>query len=71
MKADFYIIPMSYVKAIETIKNSDENTEEKLMCSAIYKVMSMETINAVTKETLIKAVKYLFDKMYDVKSELR
>lgn len=33
--------------------------------------MSMETINAVTKETLIKAVKYLFDKMYDVKSELR
>ena len=64
MKTDFYIIPMSYEKAISVIKNSNENTEEKIMCSAIYKILNMETINAVTKDTLKKAVNYLFNKRY-------
>lgn len=65
MKTNFHIIPMSYEKAISVIKNSDENTEEQIMCSAIYKIMSMETINAVTKDTLKKAVNYLFNKRYE------
>ena len=64
MKTDFYTIPMSYEEAISVIKNSNENTEEQVMCSAIHKIMSMETINAVTKDVLKKAVKYLFDKRY-------
>ena len=65
MKTDFYIIPMSYEKAISVIKNSNENTEEQIMCSAIYKILSMETINAVTKDILKKAVNYLFNIRYD------
>lgn len=65
MKTDFYIIPMSYREAISVIKNSSESTEEKIMCSAIYKIMSMETINAVTKDTLKKAINYLFNKRYE------
>ncbi len=61
MKADFYIVPMSYERAISIIKNSSKDTEESIMCSAIYKIMRMETINAVTKDTLKKAIVYLFN----------
>ena len=70
MKANFYIVPMSYEKAISIIKNSSKDTEEMLMCSAIYKIMSMETINAVTKDTLRKTIVYLFNKRYELPSSL-
>lgn len=66
MKTDCYLINMSYEKAISVIKNSNENTEEQVMISAIYKILSMETINGVTKDVLKKAVKYLFNKMYSI-----
>lgn len=62
---DFYIIPMSYGEAIRTIKNSNENTEEKYMCSTMYKIMSMETTNAVTKDVFKKAMAYLWNKRYE------
>ena len=71
MKADFYIIHMSYEEAIGIIKNSSKDTEEKMMCSAIYKIMSMKTINAVTKDTLRKAIVYLFNKRYELSSSLK
>lgn len=67
--ADFYIIPMSYGEAIRIIKNSDENTEEKYMCSAMYKIMSMETTNAVTKDVFKKAMAYLWNKRYEFEKD--
>lgn len=66
MKTDYYLINMSYVKAIRIIKTCGENTDEQSMISAIYKILSMETINAVTKDVLKKAVVYLFNKMYSI-----
>ena len=66
MKTDYYLINMSYEEAISVIKNSGENTDEQSMISAIYKILRMETINAVTKDVLMKAVKYLFNKMYSI-----
>lgn len=66
MKTDYYLINMSYEKAISIIKNSNESTDERSMVSAIYKIRSMETTNAVTKYVLKKAVNYLFNKMYSI-----
>ena len=66
MKTGWYIIPMSYEKAISIIKNSNESTDERSMVSAIYKILRMETTNAVTKDVLKKAVNYLFNKMYSI-----
>lgn len=66
MKTDYYLINMSYVEAINVIKTSSESTDEQIMVSAIYKILSMETINGVTKDTLKKAVNYLFNKMYSI-----
>lgn len=64
METDFYIIPMSYGTATDIIENSNENTDEQSMCSAIHKIMSGGKTSAVTKDVLMKAVKYLFDKRY-------
>jgi hypothetical protein len=66
MKTDLYLINISYRTAINIIENSNENTEEQIMVSAIYKILRMETTNAVTKDVLKKAVNYLFNKMYSI-----
>lgn len=66
MKTESYLIPMSYIEAISAIKTSNENTDEQIMISAIYKILRMETINGVTKDVLKKAVNYLFNKMYSI-----
>ena len=63
---DMNIIPMSYGTATDIIENSNESTDEQIMISAIYKILMMETINAVTKDVLKKAVNYLFNKMYSI-----
>lgn len=59
---DMNIIPMSYGTATDIIENSNENTDEQSMCSAIHKIMSGGKTSAVTKDVLMKEVKYLFDK---------
>lgn len=59
---------MKYYKAIEIIDNLEMHTEDEIGC-AIYEIINMPTINAVSKNTLRNIVKYLFDKCYEVKGE--
>lgn len=66
MGTNCYLIDISYRTAIDIIENSNESTDEQIMVSAIYKIMRMETTNAVTKDVLKKAVNYLFNKMYSI-----
>lgn len=66
IKTDLYPVNISYIKAIDIIENSNESTDEQIMISAIYKILRMETTNAVTKDVLKKVVNYLFNKMYSI-----
>lgn len=68
IKTDLYPVNISYIKAIDIIENSNESTDEQIMISAIYKILRMETTNAVTKDVLKKAVNYLFNKMYSIEN---
>lgn len=56
---------MTYGKAIDTIEHIEERTDEEISY-AIYRILNMTTIMAVTKDNLIKVVRYLFDKCYEV-----
>ena len=53
---------MSYIEAImicDTIDDPGRDTETKLR--AIEKILSMETINAVKKDTLLKVIRWFWD----------
>lgn len=53
---------MRYLEAImicDTIDDPDRDTETKLR--AIEKILSMETINAVKKDTLLKVIRWFWD----------
>lgn len=46
--------------------DSDKYTDEE-KAVAIYKVMNMPTHNSITKAAMLKAIKWFFDKCYEVK----
>lgn len=56
---------MTYRKAIDVIENLDKHTDEEIGY-AIHRILSMTTIMAVKKDSLLKVVRYLFDKCYEV-----
>ena len=58
---------MPYGKAIAIMEQIDSDRysdEEKAL--AIYKILSMETINGVTKETLRKGLKWLWNRCFEI-----
>ena len=56
---------MTYGRAIHTIEHIEEHTDEEISY-AIYRILNMPTIMAVTKDNLKKIVRYLFDKCYEI-----
>lgn len=56
---------MTYGKAIDTIEHIEERSDEEIAL-AIYRILNMTTIMAVTKDNLLKIVRHLFDKCYEV-----
>lgn len=66
--SEIYLENMSYSKAIKVLNNIEyEDYEEEIIVSAIYKILKMATINAVTKDALVNAVKWLFNRCYEIK----
>ena len=57
---------MTYGKAIDTIEHIEERTDEEIVL-AIYRILNMTTIMAVNKDNLVKIIRWLFDKCYEVK----
>lgn len=45
--------------------DSDKYTDEE-KALAIYKVMNMPTHNSITKADMLKAIKWLLDKCYEI-----
>ena len=60
---------MTYGKAIDVIENIEEHTGEEISY-AIYRILNMPTIMAVNKDNLLKIIRYLFDKCYEVENEV-
>lgn len=56
---------MTYGKAIDTIEHIEERTDEEIAL-AIYRILHMPSIMAVNKDRLIKIIRHLFDKCYEV-----
>lgn len=56
---------MTYGKAIDTIEHIEEHTDEEIAL-AIYRILNMTTIMAVNKDNLVKIIRHLFDKCYEV-----
>lgn len=56
---------MTYGKAIDTIEHIEERTDEEIAL-AIYRILNMPTIMAVNKDNLVKIIRHLFDKCYEV-----
>lgn len=56
---------MTYGKAIDTIEHIEERTDEEIAL-AIYRILNMASIMAVNKDNLVKIIRYLFDKCYEV-----
>lgn len=56
---------MTYGKAIDTIEHIEEHTDEEIAL-ATYRILSMPSIMAVNKDNLVKIIRYLFDKCYEV-----
>ena len=56
---------ITYGKAIDIIENIEEHTDEEISY-AIYRILNMTTIMAVNKDNLLKIIRYLFDKCYEV-----
>ncbi len=56
---------MTYGKAIDTIEHIEERTDEEIAL-AIYRILNMTTIMAVNKDNLVKIIRHLFDKCYEV-----
>lgn len=44
---------------------SDKYTDEE-KATAIYNVLEMPTHNSVSKDSMLAAIKYLFDKQYEI-----
>ena len=57
---------MTYGKAIDTIEHIEERTDEEISL-AIYRILNMASIMAVNKDNLVKIIRWLFDKCYEVK----
>lgn len=51
----------------EQLDNEHYSEDEKAI--AIYKVMNMETHNSVRKADMLKAIKYLWHKLYKLEEE--
>ena len=56
---------MTYAKAIDTIEHIEERTDEEIAL-ATYRILSMPSIMAVTKDNLVKIIRHLFNKCYEV-----
>lgn len=56
---------MTYGKAIDTIEHIEEHSDEEIAL-AIYRILNMASIMAVNKDNLVKVIRYLFDKCYEV-----
>lgn len=59
---------MTYSKAIDTIEHIEEHTDDEIAL-AIYRILNMASIMAVTKNNLVKIIRHLFDKCYEVEKE--
>lgn len=51
----------------ENIENASESAEEKGM--AIHIVMNMETHNSVRKSSMLKVIRWLWDRAFEIKQE--
>ena len=51
----------------DNIENASESIEEK--GAAIYIVMNMETHNSVTKDSLLKVIRWLWDRSFEIEQE--
>ena len=51
----------------ENIENASESIEEK--GEAICIVMNMETHNSVTKANMLKVIRWLWDRVFEIKRE--
>ena len=49
----------------ENIENASESTEE--IGVAIYIVMNMETHNSVTKDSMLKVIRWLWNRAFELK----
>ena len=56
---------MTYGKAIDTIEHIEERSDEEIAL-AIYRILNMASIMAVNKDNLVKIIRYLFNKCYEV-----
>ena len=56
---------MTYGKAMATIEHIEERNDEEIAL-AIYRILNMPSIMAVNKDNLVKIIRYLFDKCYEV-----
>lgn len=52
----------------DNIENASESIEEK--GEAIYIVMNMETHNSVTKDSLLKVIRWLWNLAFELKHEV-
>lgn len=55
---------MSYAEALEILANPQEQYYDSVVYDAIVKILSMETINACRKETLVKTIRWLMNKLF-------
>lgn len=51
----------------ENIENASESAEEK--GEAIHIVMNMETHNSVTKASMLKVIRWLWDRAFEINQE--
>ena len=51
----------------DDIENASESAEEKGM--AIHIVMNMETHNAVRKSSMLKVIRWLWDRAFEIRQE--
>lgn len=56
---------MTYGKAIDTIEHIERRSDEEIAL-AIYRILNMASIMAVNKDNLVKIIRYLFDKCYEI-----
>ena len=58
---------MTYVEAIYTCDNIDsKNIELDTKLDAVEKILSMATVNAVKKDTLLKVIRWFFESCVEV-----
>ena len=60
---------MTYVEAIKIcsgLNTENEELDDLVIGEAVQKILSMETINAVTKDTLLNIVRYCFPMIWQV-----